>query len=302
VVTPEELGMIELAEPVTEPGNCHRIAVAVLDLPAAIEWFREVLGATVMPVEEQAGGAVDSENDGGLLAILWLKNVPIVPLVPTDPDGVIGRYLARNGPSVHSLAWEIPDMWKTENLLRAGGVAIVGTDIPGRHFFMHPRHTQGLLLEYTDDVLPGDPRHGATALPGQGRLPVTSVAWVTAVVDDLDAAVECLRLTFSAVVPPQPALAAGVADKALDVRIGDMTLRLVAPASDDSMFAGSVAPGAGRYHSMALAVDDFALIDTYLAGAGIRTLLRDETTVWTDPGDTMGLRLQFVDAASLVTS
>jgi catechol 2,3-dioxygenase-like lactoylglutathione lyase family enzyme len=297
VVASEELDIMDLAEPVTEPGYCHRLAVAVHDLQATTRWLVDVLGATLLPVSEQAGGAVDAQDDGGFLTILWLQNVPVVALAPSDPAGTVARYLARNGPGVHSLAWEIPDMWRTENLLRAGGVTIVGTDIPGRHFFMHPRHTHGLLLEYTDDKLPGDPRHGAPDPLGTGTLPVRSVAWVTAVVDDLDAALECLRLTFGAEVVSHPP--AGATEKVADLRIGDMTLRLAVPSSPDSPFAGAVAPGAGRYHSVALAVDDFAGIDAHLAAAGIGTVARDATTVWTDPRDTMGLQFQLVDAVSL---
>ena len=291
--------MIDSAEPVTEPGNCHRIALAVEDLQGATQWFQDVLGAALLPVEEQAGGAVNAPGDGGLLTILWLKNVPIVLLTATDPAGNIGRFLAGNGPSVHSLAWEIPDMWRTENLLRAAGVAIVGTDIPGRHFFMHPRHTQGLLLEYTDDKLPGDPRGGAPNPAGEGVVPVSSVAWVTAVVDDLEAAVECLRYTFSGDVAMQPRLGHGTDEESVDVRIGDMVVRLVVPLSDTSLFVRSATTGSGRYHSMTLAVDDFARLDAHLADAKIGIVDRAEGTVWADPADTMGLRLQFVDAASI---
>lgn len=294
--------MIDLAEPVTEPGNCHRIALAVEDLQGASRWFCDVLGAAPMPVGQQAGGVVESEGDGGQLTILWLQNVPIVLLTATDPNGTIGRFLASNGPSVHSLAWEIPDMWRTENLLRANGVAIVGTDIPGRHFFMHPRHTQGMLLEYTDDRLPGDPRQGAPDLAGAGALAVRSVAWVNVVVDDLDAALECLRYTFSAEVVGPSLIGVGVGvgvDDAVDVRIGDLTVRLVVPGPDAGVFARPASGGTGRYHSLALAVDDFDRIETHLSEAGIGITARDAGTVWTDRADTMGVQLQLVDAASL---
>jgi catechol 2,3-dioxygenase-like lactoylglutathione lyase family enzyme len=291
--------MTDLTEPVTEPGNCHRIAVAVEDLPAATRWFQDVLGATLLPVEEQAGGAVDAANDGGLLTLVWLKNVPIVPLTSTDPAGAIGRYLARNGPSVHSLAWEIPDMWRTENLLRADGMTIVGTDIPGRHFFVHPRHTLGLLLEYTDDKLPGDPRLGAPEPVGHGIVPVRSVAWVSAVVEDLAAGLGCLRYTFGARDATPASVGVGDTEEALDVRIGDMTVRLIVARSDRSLFAGSAGPGGGRFHSLALAVDDFAQLDPYPAKAGIRLLPGDGPARWADRRDTMGIQLQLVDAKAL---
>jgi methylmalonyl-CoA/ethylmalonyl-CoA epimerase len=286
----------DLVEPVAVAGNFHRVAIAVEDLPAATRWFREVLGAAPMAVSERDSGEVEAEDDGGLLTILWLHNVPVVLLAATDPAGTIGRFLATNGPSVQSLAWEIPDMWRTENLLRANGCSIVGTDIEGRHFFVHPRDTQGLLLEYTDDKLAGDPRHGAPPLVTESLLGVTSVVWVTAVTDDLEATVDCLRYLFSGEVVEhaQPAVAG---DAAVMVRIGDMIVRLVAPSSETSPYAR---PGrTSRYHSMTLAVADFDSLGDRLAAAGIGIQSREPAAVWTDPVDTMGVRLQLVDAASL---
>jgi hypothetical protein len=94
-------------------------------------------------------------------------------------------------------------------------------------------------------------------------------------------------------------LPAGPTEDAVDVRIGDLTLRLVVPSSADSPFAGAVTPGGGRYHSMTLALDDFEHIDAHLSTAGIGTVARDETSVWTEPRDMMGLRFQLVDAAAL---
>jgi methylmalonyl-CoA/ethylmalonyl-CoA epimerase len=289
------IDMTDLAEPVTVAGNCHRVAFAVDDLPAATAWFRAVLGASLMPVEQQSGDAVALEGDGALLAILWLQNVPIVLLAASDPVGTVGRYLAANGPSVQSLAWEIPDMWRTENLLRAGGYRIVGTDIPGRHFFVHPRDTLGLLLEYTDDELAGDPRRGAAIPVTEALVPVASVARVTAIVDDLDAAAECLRYTFSGELLGRLRLATD--DDAIDVRIGDITVRLVVPASPVSRYARR--GGNNAYHSLTLAVDDFAGIDARLAAAGIGVDEREPGSVWTVPADTLGIRLQFVDAATI---
>lgn len=287
--------MSDRVESVAVAGNCHRVALAVEDLPAATAWFQDVLGATPMDVSASDAGAVEAEGDGGQLTILWLQNVPIVLLGATDPAGTIGRFLATNGPSVQSLAWEIPDMWRTENLLRADGCSIVGTDIEGRHFFVHPRDTRGLMIEYTDDKLPGDPRHGAATPPsGAGLLPVTSVAWVTAVSDDLAATVERLRYLFSDEIGEQPQPAAGE-DPAVMVRIGDMSVRLVAPSSDTSPYARPARTS--RYHSMALAVSDFDSLGERLAAAHIGIESREPAAVWTDPADTLGIRLQFVDAA-----
>ena len=275
---------IDLTAPVTQPGNCHRIAFAVHELPAAVAWFERVLGAVMLPIPQQAEGAVESEADGGQIAVLWLQSVPIVLLGSTEPDGVIGKYLAANGPSVQSLAWEIPDMWRTENLLRANGCKIVGVEIEGRHFFVHPKHTEGMLLEYTDDVLPGDPRRGNGVVAPVGSVAVSSVVRVTTVVPSLDAAVAALRYTFDGTGAP-------VADRVMDVVIGDLTVRL---AEAGGQFAAP--PGSTRFHSVTLAVPDFAALPAQLAAAGIGVASADGASLWTNPADTLGLRLEFVPA------
>ena len=285
---------IDLTAPVTQPGNCHRIAFAVHDLPAAVRWFEDVLGAVMLPIPQQADGAVESEADGGQSAVMWLQSVPIVLLGSTQTDGVIGRYLAANGPSVQSLAWEIPDMWRTENLLRAKGCKIVGVEIEGRHFFVHPKHTEGMLLEYTDDVLPGDPRRGNGVTPRQGSVAVSSVVRVNTVVPDLDAAVTALRYTFDGVAS---AAADGAVDGAVDaavegavdVSIGDFVVRLTAVGGPLDAPQGST-----RFHSVALAVPDFTALPAQLAAAGIGVASADDRSLWVEPATALGLRLQFV--------
>ncbi|CAB4814210.1 unannotated protein [freshwater metagenome] len=281
---------IDLTAPVTHPGNCHRIAFAVHDLPAAVRWFEDVLGAVMLPIPQQADGAVESEADGGQIAVMWLQSVPIVLLGSTQTDGVIGRYLAANGPSVQSLAWEIPDMWRTENLLRANGCKIVGVEIEGRHFFVHPKHTEGMLLEYTDDVLPGDPRRGNGVTPRQGSVAVSSVVRVNTVVPDLDAAVAALRYTFDGVVSAAAESAVdGAVDGAVDVSIGDFVVRLTAVGGPLDAPQGST-----RFHSVTLAVPDFAALPAQLAAAGIGVASADDRSLWVEPATALGLRLQFV--------
>src|SRR6185369_10658234 len=87
----------------SDPGNCHRIALAVHDGAAAVEQWRRVFGAGVM-VE-----ALHDDVDGSDMEIVWLGDVPFLALAASGPDGVVGRWLAKHGPGVQSLAWEVPD-------------------------------------------------------------------------------------------------------------------------------------------------------------------------------------------------
>ncbi len=271
----------------SDPGNCHRIAFAVHDGAAAIEQWRRVFGAGVM-VDH-----VHDELDGSDMGIVWMGDVPVLSLASADPEGLVGRWLTRNGPGVQSLAWEVPDMWASQNHLMQAGIGITGVHIEGRHFFLHPRDTFGLMLELTDDRLPCDPRNGGTPVrAGEGLVPVTSVAHVTGVVVDLEPVSALFDDVFG--VTPNPVDALGP-ETIADFEIGDLTLRLVAPHDASSAWHPVIAGGRGTLHSVALAVDlDAAPGGLATAGIGVASA-DDDGSLWLDPADTFGLRLQLVD-------
>jgi hypothetical protein len=272
----------------SDPGNCHRIALAVHDGPGALDQWQRVFGAGVM-LE-----TVHDELDGSDMGIVWMGDVPFLALASADPDGLVGRWLAKNGPGVQSLAWEVPDMWASQNHLMQAGIGITGVHIEGRHFFMHPRDTFGLMLELTDDRLPGDPRNGLSPTGGgDGLVQVVRVAHVTAVVIDLEPVAALLGLVFGS--EPRPVTSDGP-ETIADFDIGDLTLRVVAPHDASSEWHEVVANGRGTLHSVTLAVDlDAAPAGLDAVGVGIAR--EQDGTLWLDPADTFGIRLQLVDQA-----
>jgi catechol 2,3-dioxygenase-like lactoylglutathione lyase family enzyme len=271
-----------------EPGNCHRVALAVHDGHGAFEQWQRVFGAGVM------FDHVHDDLDDSDMAMVWMGSVPFLALASSTPDGLVGRWLARHGPGVQSLAWEVPDMWSAQNYLQQLGVTITGVHVPGRHFFLHPRDTFGLMLELTDDRLPGDPRNGLSPTGGgDGLVPVSRVARVTAVVTDL----EPVTALFTQVFGADPRLiSTDDADTVADFTVGDLTLRVVAPHDESSAWQRFVAGGRGMLHSVALAVDLDAA-PAGLAAGGIAIAREEAHGLWLDPADTFGIRLELVDRA-----
>jgi hypothetical protein len=271
------------------PGNCHRVALAVHDFEGAVEQWKRVFGAAVML------DAIHDDLDGSDMGIVWMGDVPVLALASADPDGLVGRWLTKHGPGVQSLAWEVPDMWAAQNHLQQAGIGITGVHVEGRHFFMHPRDTFGLMLELTDDRLPGDPRNGLTPHGGgDGLVQVSGVAHVTAVVVDLEPVAALLHLVFG--TEPRPAASHGH-ETVADFEIGDLTLRIVAPTDPASAWHDAVANGRGTLHSVTLAVD----LDAAPAGleaAGIAILRDDPGSLVLDPADTFGIRLELVEGAT----
>ncbi len=257
-----------------QPGNCHRIALAVHDVAGAMEQWKTVFGAGVM------FDRVVDELDGSEMGMVWMGNVPFLALGSTDPDGLVGRWLARNGPGVQSLAWEVPDLWGAQNYLQQMGIGITGVHVPGRHFFMHPRDTFGLMLELTDDRLDGDPRQGrAPTGGGDGLVQVHGVAHVTAAVPELEPVTALFAQVFG--VAPR-----SVANDGAEFDIGDLTLRVI----EEPILRR------GTLQSVTLAVD-LEPAPAALTEAGIGVLARRDDTLHLDPADTFGIGLTLVGVA-----
>jgi methylmalonyl-CoA/ethylmalonyl-CoA epimerase len=280
-----------------EAGRFHRLAFGVANAGAASAWFERILGTT--PVVGMGQGDADravNAVDGADTRMQWLGGMPLLLLGAADPGGPVAAFIARYGSGVHSLAWEIEDMWSLEHLLTEREIRISGVNIPGRHFFMHPRDTRGLLMEWTDTHIAGDWRDG-NPLPvgGGGAVDVAGIAWVTGVVEDADESTAFLaELTGATPVDDNPRGSERL-EHTRDVLIGDLSVRLVSPRSDESSFASTLSRGP-RWHSAALRVADLDDALAALEREGIKVLDHTGATAWTDPADTQGVALEWTDA------
>ncbi len=286
-----------------QPGLFHRLGVAARPSDEIGEWFRRVLGARpqvggmrqVLGLPHPTGDTDSaSEESGATSQILWVGDTPVCVLVPTDEDGPLGRYVHRHGTGLHSVAWTVDDLWATEATLRRRDVRITGVDIPGRHFFMHPADSAGLLIEWTDTEFDHDPREGASLPPVEDAiLTVPSVCWSTVLVPDVDRAAERLS-TLMAVDRPEDGLPRPdpATTDTLDLTIGDAVIRLVSPLTDASPYP--VAPGLGRLHSTGVALSGGEAELDALQEAGVRLVRREGALTWSDPSTTVGLQFEWV--------
>jgi catechol 2,3-dioxygenase-like lactoylglutathione lyase family enzyme len=284
---------------IVDAGRFHRLAFGVADAAAAAAWCEQVLGTT--PVVGMGQGEDDravNDVDGADTRMQWLGGMPLLLLGAADTAGPVAAFIERYGPSVHSLAWEIDDMWSLEHRLTEREIRITGVNVPGRHFFMHPRDTRGLLIEWTDTHITGDWRDGdPVPVQGTGAVEVTGIAWVTGVVEDVEESAAFLtELTGATTVGDNPP-GNDRLEHTRDVRIGDLTVRLVSPRSDESSFAATLSRGP-RWHSAALRVAHLDDALAALEGAGVKVLDQTGATAWTEPADTHGIALEWTDATA----
>jgi methylmalonyl-CoA epimerase len=121
------------------------VGVAVEQLDEALELYRERFQLELAHrevVEEQGVEAV----------LLDVGENHIELLAPLGPDTPVGRFLAKNGPGLHHVAYQVDDIDSTLRALEQAGLRLIDeqarTGIRGsRVAFMHPRSTAGVLTE-----------------------------------------------------------------------------------------------------------------------------------------------------------
>ena len=117
--------------------------IATADADAARSLFEELLGAP----------AVHEERfDGMAITFLDLGNGYLELLEPLD-DGPIARYLDRNGPGIHHLAFVTDDVEAALDRAGAAGIECIDEEPrPGAWghevAFLHPKSTGGVLVEF----------------------------------------------------------------------------------------------------------------------------------------------------------
>ncbi len=121
------------------------VAIAVHDLEAAIDYYREALGAEVHHRE-----IVDS--DGVDEALIKVGDSFIQLTAATRDDSPIARYLERRGEGLHHVGYRVDDCAAAlAQMVAAGATAIDKVPRPGSRgttvAFVHPRGSFGTLIE-----------------------------------------------------------------------------------------------------------------------------------------------------------
>lgn len=125
----------------------NHVAIAVPDLTAATDVYRDTLGARVsMP---QA-----LPEHGVTVVFVELENTKVELLEPLGGDSPIAAFLERNpAGGVHHICYEVADIEAARDRLASEGARILGDGKPklGAHgkpvLFLHPKDFAGTLIE-----------------------------------------------------------------------------------------------------------------------------------------------------------
>lgn len=128
----------------------EHIGIAVKDLEASNALFEKLLGVPYYKIEEVATEGVRTS---------FFRSGPnkIELLEALNEESPIARFLARKGEGVHHIAFAVTDIKAEIERLKAEGFTVLN-DEPKRGAdnkwvaFLHPKSTQGVLVELCQEI------------------------------------------------------------------------------------------------------------------------------------------------------
>ena len=129
------------------------IGVAVEQIEPALELYRDALKLEVAHRE-----VVESQGVEAVLLDVGENHVELV--APLSADTPVGKFIARNGPGLHHVAYQVTDIDATLAALAGAGLELIDSRPrvgirDSRVAFLHPRSTGGVLTEIVQPAAGG---------------------------------------------------------------------------------------------------------------------------------------------------
>ena len=128
-----------------EARGIHHLGVAVEDLDEALATYQRLFGAEL---EHRA----TVPDQGVEAAAVRVGDGRVELLEPLDGDTPVGRFLAKRGPGMHHVAYEVEDVGEAVTRLTEAGVEMIDSRPREGLFglqvaFVHPDSVHGVLAE-----------------------------------------------------------------------------------------------------------------------------------------------------------
>ena len=128
-----------------EPRGIHHLGVAVEDLDQAVATYERLFGAELEHRETVQEQGVEA-------ASLRVSSDRVELLASLGEDTPVGKFLAKRGPGMHHVAYEVDDVGEALDELAAQGAELID-ERPRRGLFglevafVHPDSVHGVLAE-----------------------------------------------------------------------------------------------------------------------------------------------------------
>jgi catechol 2,3-dioxygenase-like lactoylglutathione lyase family enzyme len=244
-------------------------------------------------------------RDGSLLAI---GDTTIETMAPAQGPGSdmmpVGKFFARFGRHLHSLAWYTDDVGAVWEHLVDQGIRVIHhgpNDRPDEgDIYTHPKDTLTQLEFFQPPAATGripDPRFDPT-WPEQwaastNPLGVQRLAYATVVGHDMERAKSIYVDVLGGTIIDE-GCSAMTGTVSTYVAIGPETVVELAVPTDAGSLAGRDLSALGEScHAVAFTVADLDQVAAHLDAKGIAILAQDDTMIMADPADTYGAPFRF---------
>jgi methylmalonyl-CoA/ethylmalonyl-CoA epimerase len=129
-------------------GRIDHIGVAVEEIDAALGLYGDSF-------EMELAHRETVESQGVEAVLLDVGEGHVELLAPLGPDTPVGKYLAKNGPGLHHVAYAVDDIDAALKKIAAAGIQLIDSEPrvgirDSRVAFLHPRSTGGVLTEIVE--------------------------------------------------------------------------------------------------------------------------------------------------------
>jgi methylmalonyl-CoA/ethylmalonyl-CoA epimerase len=123
----------------------HHVAMAVEDLDVAVATYERLFGARV-----ELRGRMEDQGVEAVYLRVGSGRVELVSALAADTP--VGRFLAKRGPGMHHVAFEVHDVAAAVGRLAADGAEVIDAEprsgLGGHEVsFVHPDSLHGVLVE-----------------------------------------------------------------------------------------------------------------------------------------------------------
>jgi methylmalonyl-CoA epimerase len=123
----------------------HHVGIAVEDLDEAVQTYERFFGGRLEGRGEIAGQRVEAAS-----VVLGSSRVELVAAIAED--STVARFIARRGPGMHHIAYEVEDVQSALDGLAEAGARLIDEEPHEGLFglqvaFVHPESVHGVLSE-----------------------------------------------------------------------------------------------------------------------------------------------------------
>ena len=137
-----------LAKSVCRAEHINHVCIAVKDIEDSLTFYKDVFGA------EPQESIEEIEDQGVLAALVRVGGSQIEFIQPLDSSNGVGKFIEKNGESVHHICFEVDNLQNKLDSLDDAGFNLIDKNpregLSGMIAFIHPKSTKGILYVLVD--------------------------------------------------------------------------------------------------------------------------------------------------------